>query len=250
MLVELAPELDAVAEAAAIDAGEEADHDGLVAVPGAPELLAGLPAAAWAVVTSAHRSLAVSRLTAVGLPVPGAMVCGDEVSRGKPDPEGYVRAAGLLGIDAADCLVLEDSRPGSPRAGPPVRSWWPSRRRSRSPRSAPPMRWWPTCTASARRSRGSAVRSLPPDRGTGICWCGCAGSSPSSPCSRSPRRPPWHPPRPRSSARSAAPRWARSRSLKWRLPSGEENEVVYIARKSARATTGEFSTENLEERRR
>ena len=35
--------------------------------------------------------------------------------------------------------------------------------------------------------------------------------------------------------------------LKWRLPSGEENEVVYIARKSARATTGEFSTENLED---
>jgi sugar-phosphatase len=108
VLAELAPNLDAAAEAAAIDAGEEADHDGLVAVPGAAELLAGLPPGAWAVVTSAHRSLAVSRLTAVGLPVPDAMVCGDEVSRGKPDPEGYVRAAGLLGIDPADCLVLED----------------------------------------------------------------------------------------------------------------------------------------------
>jgi sugar-phosphatase len=108
VLAELAPELDAAAEAAAIDAGEEADHHGLVPVPGAPELLAGLPPAAWAVVTSAHRSLAFSRLTAVGLPVPAAMVCGDEVSRGKPDPEGYLRAAELLGVDPADCLVLED----------------------------------------------------------------------------------------------------------------------------------------------
>ena len=108
VLAELAPDLDAAAEAAAIDAGEEADHDGLVAVPGAAELLAGLPPGAWAVVTSAHRSLAISRLTAVGLPLPDSMVCGDEVSRGKPDPEGYVRAAGLLGIDPADCLVLED----------------------------------------------------------------------------------------------------------------------------------------------
>ena len=35
--------------------------------------------------------------------------------------------------------------------------------------------------------------------------------------------------------------------LKWRLPSGEENEVVYIARKPARAATGEFRTENLED---
>jgi sugar-phosphatase len=108
VLRELAPDLDAVAEARAIDAGEEADLAGLVAVPGAPELLAALPRAAWAVVTSAHRSLALSRLAAVGLPVPDVLVCGDEVERGKPDPEGYLRGAELLGVDPAECLVLED----------------------------------------------------------------------------------------------------------------------------------------------
>ena len=107
-LSELAPGLDAHAEAAAIDAGEEADLDGLVAVPGAAELVAALPSAAWAVVTSAHRSLAIARLTAVGLPVPDVLVCGDEVSRGKPDPEGYLRAAALLGLDPGGCVVLED----------------------------------------------------------------------------------------------------------------------------------------------
>jgi hypothetical protein len=35
--------------------------------------------------------------------------------------------------------------------------------------------------------------------------------------------------------------------LKWTLPKGEKNEVVYIARKPARADTGEFATENLED---
>ena len=35
--------------------------------------------------------------------------------------------------------------------------------------------------------------------------------------------------------------------LTWKLPSGEENEVVYIASKPARADTGELLTENLED---
>lgn len=108
VLRELAPHLDAAAEATLIDAGEEADLAGLVPVPGAAELLAALPRAAWAVVTSAHRSLAVSRLAAVGLPLPDVLVCGDEIERGKPDPEGYLRGAALLGVDAAACVVLED----------------------------------------------------------------------------------------------------------------------------------------------
>ncbi|MDX6377185.1 MAG: mannitol-/sugar-/sorbitol-6-phosphatase [Gaiellaceae bacterium] len=108
VLRELAAHLDAVAEARTIDAGEETDLDGLVAVPGALELLAALPPSAWAVVTSAHRSLALSRLAAVGLPVPEVLVCGDEIAHGKPDPEGYLRGAALLGAAPADCLVLED----------------------------------------------------------------------------------------------------------------------------------------------
>jgi len=105
---ELAPQLDAAAEAAELDAGEEVDLDGLRAVPGAADLLAALPEGAIAVVTSAHRSLATSRLAAVGLPVPAVMVCGDEVAHGKPDPEGYLRAAAELRVAPADCLVLED----------------------------------------------------------------------------------------------------------------------------------------------
>jgi sugar-phosphatase len=36
------------------------------------------------------------------------LVCGDEIEHGKPDPEGYLRAAAELGVEPADCLVLED----------------------------------------------------------------------------------------------------------------------------------------------
>lgn len=39
-------------------------------------------------------------------------VGGDQVSRGKPDPEIYLSAAAALGRSAAECLVFEDSEPG------------------------------------------------------------------------------------------------------------------------------------------
>jgi sugar-phosphatase len=40
------------------------------------------------------------------------LVPADEVSRGKPAPDGYLRAASLLGVDPADCVALEDAEPG------------------------------------------------------------------------------------------------------------------------------------------
>ncbi|MDP9258258.1 MAG: HAD-IA family hydrolase [Actinomycetota bacterium] len=107
-----APDADVEAEAASLDAAEQADTDGLEVVRGAPELLAGLPSGSWAVVTSGHRTLAQGRLRAVGLPVPEVMVCGDEVASGKPDPEGYLTAAKLLGAAPAGCVVVEDAPAG------------------------------------------------------------------------------------------------------------------------------------------
>jgi mannitol-1-/sugar-/sorbitol-6-phosphatase len=107
-----APDADVEAEAAALDAAEQEDSDGLEVVPGAPELLAGLAPGSWGVVTSGHRTLAEGRLRAVGLPVPEVMVCGDEVANGKPDPEGYLAAAKLLGAAPASCVVVEDAPAG------------------------------------------------------------------------------------------------------------------------------------------
>ncbi|MEU8226812.1 HAD-IA family hydrolase [Kribbella sp. NPDC048915] len=89
---------------------EVTDVDGVVAKPGALSLLAtldriGLP---WAVYTSAPAQLAKVRLTAAGI-APPVLVTVDDVSRGKPDPEGYLRAAELLGAPARQCLVVEDT---------------------------------------------------------------------------------------------------------------------------------------------
>jgi HAD superfamily hydrolase (TIGR01509 family) len=41
-----------------------------------------------------------------------AMVCGDEVSACKPDPEIFLKAAALIGVPPQDCIVLEDSLNG------------------------------------------------------------------------------------------------------------------------------------------
>jgi mannitol-1-/sugar-/sorbitol-6-phosphatase len=107
-----APHADVEAEAAALDAAEEEDSEGLEVVRGAAEVLARLPRGEWGVVTSGHRSLAQQRLRVVGLPVPEVMVCGDEVANGKPDPEGYLAAARLLGARPAACIVFEDAPAG------------------------------------------------------------------------------------------------------------------------------------------
>jgi beta-phosphoglucomutase-like phosphatase (HAD superfamily) len=41
-----------------------------------------------------------------------AIVCGDDVVRGKPDPEGYLKGASLLGVAPERCLVFEDMDDG------------------------------------------------------------------------------------------------------------------------------------------
>ena len=41
-----------------------------------------------------------------------AIVSSDDVVHGKPDPEGYLKALDLLGVDPADALVFEDTEAG------------------------------------------------------------------------------------------------------------------------------------------
>lgn len=41
-----------------------------------------------------------------------ATLCGDEVILGKPHPEGYIKAAAMIGYRPEDCYVLEDSPNG------------------------------------------------------------------------------------------------------------------------------------------
>jgi len=108
----VAPHLDIAREVAWLDAAELADVEGLREVPGVRQFLATLPAGSWAVVTSCGPALARLRLTSVGLPVPEILVTSDDVSYGKPAPDGYQLGAKRLGQDAAACVVFEDAPPG------------------------------------------------------------------------------------------------------------------------------------------
>ena len=109
---QVAPHLDAEAEAARVAAWEAADTDGLRQIEGAAGLARTLPRDAWAVVTSGNRPTALTRLRFAGLPVPDVLVTADDVPRGKPHPEPYLLAAQGLGIPPADCVVIEDAPAG------------------------------------------------------------------------------------------------------------------------------------------
>jgi sugar-phosphatase len=108
----VAPQLATPEEAERLDALEALEDGGEVAVPGAAALLAALPPHRWAVATSAGRSLARRRIVGVGLPAPGVLIGADMVVSGKPDPEGYRRAAAALGVTPERCIVFEDTPAG------------------------------------------------------------------------------------------------------------------------------------------
>jgi mannitol-1-/sugar-/sorbitol-6-phosphatase len=111
----LAPEVATSEEAARLDALEEEQEldGGESAIAGALELLSSLPRDRWAVVTSAGRALAQRRIARVGLPTPSIVIGADDVAAGKPNPEGYLKAAACLGVDPRRCVVFEDTPPGA-----------------------------------------------------------------------------------------------------------------------------------------
>jgi mannitol-1-/sugar-/sorbitol-6-phosphatase len=108
----VAPDLSPDAEVAALESSEAMTSEGVYEVESARELLRSLPADRWAVVTSGVRAVADFRIRYTRLPPPLVMICAEDISRGKPDPEGYVTAAARLGVAAADCIVIEDAPAG------------------------------------------------------------------------------------------------------------------------------------------
>jgi sugar-phosphatase len=103
---------DVPALTAELGAMERVRTQGIVPLPGAERLLAALPPDAVALVTSADRILADIRMNAAALPMPAIAVTAELVTRGKPDPEGYLKAAANLGVDPADAVVFEDAPAG------------------------------------------------------------------------------------------------------------------------------------------
>lgn len=82
-------------------------------LPGVQELLAALARESipQALVSSSYRVL-VDAVLAQGIGPFATTLSGDEVTRGKPDPEPYITAAQRLGVAAMQCVVLEDSPSG------------------------------------------------------------------------------------------------------------------------------------------
>ena len=89
--------------------------EGVMVLPGARELLLGLKEAGIprAVGSSTPRGNLDALFAATGLDVFfDAVVCGTDVTHGKPDPEVFLKGAALLGLAPERCIVIEDAFAG------------------------------------------------------------------------------------------------------------------------------------------
>ncbi|MFC4960583.1 HAD-IA family hydrolase [Streptomyces mauvecolor] len=111
---EVVPDQDPQECLAALHALEDEDvRSGVYsAFDGARELLTGLAPGTWALVTSNYEHRVRGRFARTGLPMPGVVVDAAAVAEGKPSPVPYLLAAERLGVQPADCLVIEDAPSG------------------------------------------------------------------------------------------------------------------------------------------
>jgi len=86
--------------------------------PGARDLLERLGEAEvpCALVTMSYERFVAPILAQLPAGSFRAVVTGDAVTRGKPDPEPYLTAARLLAVDPRTCVAIEDSDPGATSA--------------------------------------------------------------------------------------------------------------------------------------
>lgn len=108
----LLPHLDAEEEDLILRGFEAGDTEGVhptAGVLGIIENLAGIP---WGVVTSGTSDVATARLRAAGISGYQIAVFGEDVVRGKPDPEPFLLGARRLGKGPVDCVAFEDTAAG------------------------------------------------------------------------------------------------------------------------------------------
>jgi sugar-phosphatase len=108
----VAPHLATPEEVVALERRESEGVADIEILPGALSLLSSLPAWSWAVVTSAGEEIARNRLRDVRLPEPPVLVSGDDIERGKPNPDPYLAAAEAMGVPPDSCIVFEDAPSG------------------------------------------------------------------------------------------------------------------------------------------
>ncbi len=86
---------------------------GVTILPGALEAVARFRHLPLAIVTGSSREEARHALELLGVSDAfRTVVASEDVPRSKPAPDGYLAAAAALGLDPADCLVVEDSLHG------------------------------------------------------------------------------------------------------------------------------------------
>ncbi|HTD34987.1 MAG TPA: HAD family hydrolase, partial [Candidatus Elarobacter sp.] len=88
-----------------------ARFEGVVALPGARELLAALTElrTPWAIATSGGGDVANRTVALLDIPPDVPVVTRDEVVHAKPDPDLFVRAAERLGVAIEHSIVVGDS---------------------------------------------------------------------------------------------------------------------------------------------
>ncbi|GGQ51535.1 HAD-IA family hydrolase [Couchioplanes azureus] len=108
----VAPLLDPETEYRLVRAFMADEGDAFPVYPDARHVLNAVRRFRWGVVTSGRTPTVLHRLRAGGLPDPPVLVDSTQVAAGKPHPEGYLRAAGLLRTAPRRCLVVEDAPAG------------------------------------------------------------------------------------------------------------------------------------------
>jgi HAD superfamily hydrolase (TIGR01509 family) len=95
------------------DVTERVRRGGVPVRPGARELVAAVERAGLprGLVTGSERNFMEAVLASTGMRF-DVLVCADDVTAPKPDPEPYLLAAKLVGVHPADCFALEDSPNG------------------------------------------------------------------------------------------------------------------------------------------
>lgn len=108
------PMQDEEAARATIDAMADHHAKGVRVLPGAIEAVRAMAdRCPVAVASSSPRVLIDAAVEALGLrDVFAVTVSTEEVERGKPAPDGYLRAAELIGVSPGACVAVEDSTNG------------------------------------------------------------------------------------------------------------------------------------------
>lgn len=105
------------------------ESDGISVLPGVSSLLEKIPSDKWGIYTGGTQYMAKKRLEQSKLPRPRTVICGDmvndififiycsnelsfQLTKGKPDPAGYIRAAKEVGYQSNDVIVFEDAPAG------------------------------------------------------------------------------------------------------------------------------------------